>query len=161
MEFQKLRLSWGARNDRSKKTPRIIVRGYTGEFNVLGKDCLGQVCKAWGLPLKHPAALALHTPLDTSDYQLCAVPVQEATIEDVPVTTSQDAKKIKVDLYNYMSSINLHLGHRTRWVIYLHVGPGVDGKPCLFLDTKTDLEAIRKAQAANQGDSKTNNQHPN
>jgi hypothetical protein len=161
MEFQKLKLAAVDRNGSRKKTPRITVRSYTGEFNKLGKDCLAQVCKAWGLPLKHPAALALHTAKGDSEYQLCAVPVMEATEGDVRITTSQDSQKIKVDLFDYMHSINLHLGSRSRWVIYVKVAPGVDGKPCLFLDTQTDLEAIRKAQAAGQGDTKTTNQHPN
>jgi hypothetical protein len=150
MEYKKLELFPADRRLQNRKSARITVRGYTGEFNTQGKEFLGTVCKAWSLPLKHPAALALHTPLDTTLYQLCAVPVQIASTADVPVFVNNDSSKIKVDLYTYMHSINLHLGGRTRWVIYLQVDLGVDGKPCLFLDTQTDLEKIRREQKAAQ-----------
>jgi hypothetical protein len=161
MEYNRVRLAPVTRRDRKLKSPRITVRGYTGEFNTQGKALLGQVCKAWGLPLRYPAALALHTPATNDDYELCAVPVQEATLEDVPVIVSGDSTSIKVDFYTYMHSINLHLGHRTRWVIYLDVNTGVDGKLCLFLDTQTDLEAIRKQQtAAKDGSNKSGETRP-
>jgi hypothetical protein len=150
MEYKKIKLVPLSRQQQGRKSARITVRGYTGEFNTQGKEFLGTVCKAWALPLKHPAALALHTPLDTTEYQVCAVPVQVATDTDVPVIVNEDSTTIKVDLYTYMHSINLHLGGRTRWVIYLQVDLGVDGKPCLFLDTQTDLEKIRREQKAAQ-----------
>lgn len=151
MEFRKLRLEKTSRREKRLQSPRITVRGYTGEFNTLGKSLLAQVCKAWGLPMNRPAALALHTVEDATEYQLCAVPVLTAGDDDVPVTMSQDSSSIRVDLYHYMNSINLHLGKRTRWAIYLKVAPGVEGKLCLFLDTNTDLEEIRRRESAAQG----------
>lgn len=153
MEYRKLKLEPAVRKAKSLKSPRITVRGYTGEFNTLGKAALAEVCRAWGLPVNHPVALTPHTAESTAEYQLCAVPVMVAGASDLPVTVNQNATKIKVDLFTYMNSINLHLGKRTKWVVYLKVAPGVEGKPCLFLDTQTDLEEIRKRQQAAQGGS--------
>jgi hypothetical protein len=91
--------------------------------------------------------LALHTPDEEgAEFHLCATPVSVVGPSDLPVTLNQDSTKIKVNLYTYMNDINLHLGRRTRWTIYLKVAPGVDGKPCLILDTQTDLEEIRRRQ---------------
>ena len=56
MEFRKLRLEKTSRREKRLQSPRITVRGYTGEFNTLGKSLLAQVCKAWGLPMNRPAA---------------------------------------------------------------------------------------------------------
>lgn len=153
MEYRKLKLQPASRSAKSLKSPRITVRGYTGEFNTLGKAALSEVCKAWGLPVNRPAALALHIPEETEEYQLCGVPVMVADAGDLPVTVNEDASTIKVDLYTYMQSINLHLGKRTKWTIFLKVASGVDGKPSLFLDTQTDLEEIRRKQSAAQGGS--------
>lgn len=153
MEYAKLKLEPAVRKAKSLKSPRITVRGYTGEFNALGKAALAEVCRAWGLPMNHPAALTPHTAEGTAEYHLCAVPVMVAGPSDLPVTVNQNATKIKVDLLTYMNSINLHLGKRTKWVIYLKVERGVDGKDCLFLDTQTDLEEIRRRQHAAQGGS--------
>jgi hypothetical protein len=150
MEYRKLKLQPVSRRDKRLHSPRITVRGYTGEFNAKGKQLLADVCRAWGLPVKYPAAIALHTPVETTEYQLLGVPVQVAGDDDVPVTVNDDSTKIKVDLYTYMNSINLHLGNRTKWAIYLKVEPGVSGKPCLYLDTQTDLEEIRRQQNAVQ-----------
>ncbi|HLO04051.1 MAG TPA: hypothetical protein VK191_13155 [Symbiobacteriaceae bacterium] len=150
MEYKKLKLEPAQRRPANLKTPRITVKGYIGEYNALGKLCLAEVCKAWGLPVNRPAALVLHTPEGTTEYQLCGVPVMTAGAGDVPVIVNEDASKIKVDLYTYMTSINLHLGRRTKWVIYLKVAPGVDGKLCLFLDTQTDLAEIRRKQSGAQ-----------
>lgn len=151
MAFKKLQLAAGQRRAKNIKSPRIIVRGYVGEFNTLGREDLAQVCRAWGLPVNHPAALSLHTPEESVEYQLCSVPVMSVGDDDVPVSLNKTATKIRVDLYDYMNSINLHLGKRTKWVIYLKVAPGVDGKPCLYLDTKTDLAEIQKRQSAAHG----------
>lgn len=153
MEYRQLKLEPADRKAKSRKSPRITVRGYTGEFNTLGKAALAKVCRAWGLPVNHPAALTPHTAEATAEYQLCAVPAMVAGPSDLPVSLNQNATKIKVDLYTYMNSINLHLGKRTKWVIYLKVETGVDGKECLFLDTQTDLEEIRRRQQAVQGGS--------